>query len=72
VYAQVLAESISEGRDFRNGTYITQKMWNRTFEGEPFEGHLRSDPDCMTGRANNSALSGKTIRFHCFERNFLL
>lgn len=33
LYAIALNEAISEGYYITNGTIITQKMWNRTFEG---------------------------------------
>ena len=33
LYAIALNETISEGYNITNGTIITHKMWNRTFEG---------------------------------------
>uniref|UniRef100_A0A1S4LIJ4 Uncharacterized protein n=2 Tax=Ixodes scapularis TaxID=6945 RepID=A0A1S4LIJ4_IXOSC len=33
LYALAVNETISEGVSITNGSYITQKMWNRTFEG---------------------------------------
>ncbi|KAG0414674.1 hypothetical protein HPB47_008166, partial [Ixodes persulcatus] len=33
LYALAINETISEGVSITNGSYITQKMWNRTFEG---------------------------------------
>ncbi|RWS01832.1 atrial natriuretic peptide receptor 1-like isoform X3, partial [Dinothrombium tinctorium] len=33
IYATALNEALNEGYSVTNGTVITQKMWNRTFEG---------------------------------------
>lgn len=33
LYAIALNETISQNGDPRNGTEITRRMWNRTFEG---------------------------------------
>ncbi|KAK7498201.1 hypothetical protein BaRGS_00010461, partial [Batillaria attramentaria] len=33
VYAQVLNETLAAGEDPKNGTAMTRRMWNRTFEG---------------------------------------
>ena len=33
LYTQVLNETLAAGEDVRDGLAMTQKMWNRTFEG---------------------------------------
>ncbi|XP_042913598.1 atrial natriuretic peptide receptor 1 [Parasteatoda tepidariorum] len=33
LYSLALNETLSEGYSLKNGTIVTQKMWNRTFEG---------------------------------------
>lgn len=35
LYALALNETLAAGNDPRNGTEITRRMWNRTFEGKP-------------------------------------
>lgn len=34
LYALALNETIEAGGDIKNGTEITNRMWNRTFEGK--------------------------------------
>ncbi|XP_013783431.2 atrial natriuretic peptide receptor 1-like, partial [Limulus polyphemus] len=41
LYALALNETLEEGDDIMNGRVITQKMWNRTFEG--ITGNVRID-----------------------------
>jgi atrial natriuretic peptide receptor A len=33
LYAMAVRETVDAGGDARNGTAITERMWNRTFEG---------------------------------------
>lgn len=37
LYALALNETLANNRSITNGTEITHRMWNRTFEGELFQ-----------------------------------
>ena len=34
LYSLAVNETLSEGYSLKNGSVITQRMWNRTFEGK--------------------------------------
>jgi len=51
LYAQAASETLQDGYDPTNGTEVTRRMWNRTFQGIVFCFHSRDYYAHRTRRA---------------------
>lgn len=47
LYAMALNETYNDGGDVKNGSEITQRMWNRTFKGESPSLIIYTTHQCM-------------------------
>jgi len=68
LYALALNETLAAGFNATNGTDITQRMWNRTFQGE--SNHFNSQVCwCKINRILQvSLIAGRNYYYHSWEK----